>query len=162
MYKRVESQAFEALPARSLKAKAVRWLAAREYTRTELARKLSAYTDSPEDVESVLDDLAREGWQSDTRFVQSFQRVKAIKQGSALVAQGLRQKGVDPELIAQTVNQLKETEFDRAQAVWQKKFGRVGVSSDPKEKAKQARFLASRGFASSVIRRVIGGEVTDE
>lgn len=153
---------FEPLPAAGLKARAVRWLAAREYTRLELARKLKAYTDTPEDIESVLDDLEREGWQSDARFVQSFQRVKSGKQGSALIAQALRQKGVDAELIADTVNQLKGTEFDRARAVWEKKFGKVGVSQDPKEKARQARFLASRGFGGDVIRRVVGGEVGGE
>lgn len=153
---------FEPLPAAGLKARAVRWLAAREYTRSELARKLAPYTDTPNDIETVLDDLEREGWQSDARFVQSFQRVKSAKQGNALIAQGLRQKGVAPELIAQTLDQLKGTELDRARDVWNKKFGKVGISRDPKEKARQARFLASRGFGGDVIRRVVGGEVGDE
>lgn len=162
MHQKSKPEEFEPLPAAGLKARAVRWLATREYTRTELARKLSALTDTPEDIETVLDDLEREGWQSDARFVQSFQRVKATKQGSALIAQGLRQKGVDPDLIAQTLDQLKDTELARARAVWDKKFGKVGVSRDPKEKARQARFLASRGFGGDVIRRVVGGEVGED
>ncbi|MCD8494455.1 MAG: recombination regulator RecX [Burkholderiaceae bacterium] len=162
MRQKSKPEEFEPLPAAQLKAKAVRWLAAREYTRTELARKLGPYADTPEDVETVLDDLERGGWQSDARFVQSFQRVKSGKQGSALIAQGLRQKGVDPDLIARTLDQLKDTELERARAVWDKKFGKVGVSRDPKEKARQARFLASRGFGGDVIRRVVGGEVEQD
>lgn len=162
MHQKSKPEEFEPLPIAGLKARAVRWLASREYTRTELAKKLGPYTDTPEDIETVLDDLEREGWQSDARFVQSFQRVKATKQGSALIAQGLRQKGVDPELITQTLDQLKATEFDRARAVWDKKFGKVGVSHDPKEKARQARFLASRGFGGDVIWRVVGGEVGED
>jgi len=159
MRQRTKSDEFASLPAAQLKTKAVRWLANREYTRTELARKLGAYSDNPDDVQGVLDDLEREGWQSDERFVQSFQRVKSVRQGSALIAQGLRQKGVDPALIAQTLGQLKDTELDRARAVWDKKFGKDGVAQDAKTKAKQARFLASRGFASDVIRRVVAGDL---
>ena len=161
MRQTTKSDTFTPLSAAQLKARAVKWLAVREYTRGELARKLKAYTDTPEDIESVLDDLERQGWQSDARFAQSFQRVKAARQGNALIAQGLRQKGVDPELIDQTLDQLKDTELQRAQAVWAKKFGKTGVSSEPKEKARQARFLASRGFAADVIRRVVGGEVDE-
>lgn len=168
MLSKNKDQAFEALSVTQLKAKAVRWLAAREYTRAELARKLKPYTDTPIDIEVVLDDLEREGWQSDARFAQSFQRVKAVKQGNALIAQGLRQKGLDPEVIAQTMAQLKGNELERARAVWSKKFGKVGISRDPREKARQARFLASRGFGADIIRRVLddalGGVVdqTDE
>lgn len=157
-----KSEAFEPLPAAGLKARAVRWLATREYTRAELARKLGPLAATPEDIEMALDGLEREGWQSDSRFVQSFQRIKSIKQGNALIAQALRQKGVDSELIAQTLDQLKHTELDRAREVWNKKFGRVGVSRDPKEKARQARFLASRGFGADVIRRVVAGNATFE
>jgi len=159
MRQRAKPEEFEPLSASRLKAKAVRWLATREYTRVELARKLGPYTDVSQDIETVLDDLEREGWQSDVRFVQSFQRVKAAKQGSALVAQGLRQKGIAPDLIAETISQLKDTELERARAVWVKKFGAVGVSREPKEKARQARFLASRGFGSDAIRRVVGGDI---
>jgi len=158
MQSKSKADAFEALSAKQLKAKAVRWLAVREHTRAELARKLTPYTDMPEVIETVLDDLEREGWQSDARFAQSFQRVKSVKQGSALVAQGLRQKGVAPELIARTVQALKGTELARAQAVWDKKFGKAGLAQDAKEQARQARFLASRGFAGDVIRRVVGGD----
>lgn len=162
MIQRSKPEAIEPLTLAGLKAKAVRWLASREYTRAELASRLAPYADTAQDIESVLDDLEREGWQSDARFVQSFQRVKAAKQGSALIAQGLRQKGVDPVLIAQTLDQLKDSELERARAVWDKKFGKVGLSSDPREKARQARFLSSRGFSSDVVRRVVGGQVGDD
>ncbi|HEY7805405.1 MAG TPA: hypothetical protein VIC30_13365, partial [Orrella sp.] len=62
-----KSETFVPLTAAQLKTRAVRWLAAREHTRGELARKLKPYTDNPEDIETVLDDLEREGWQSDAR-----------------------------------------------------------------------------------------------
>lgn len=146
----------------ALKARAVRWLAAREYTRAELARKLGPLAQHPDDIESVLDDLARDGWQSDTRVAQSLQRLKSAKQGSALVAQAMRQKGLSNDLVMQTLDELSVTELDRARVVWQKKFGRAGLTQDPKEKARQMRFLASRGFAGDVVRRVVGGDFEDQ
>ena len=54
-------------------------------------------------------------------------------------------------LHAQTPMWLDETknEENRMQAVWRKKFG--AAPQNPAEKAKQMRFLASRGFATSTI-----------
>jgi len=50
---------------------------------------------------------------------------------------------------------LRETEFARAQALWQRKFGEV--AGDARERGRQARFLAARGFAADVVRRIVGG-----
>lgn len=53
--------------------------------------------------------------------------------------------------------QLRETEWARAQAVWRKKFG--VLPETPAERAKQARFLAARGFSSATIVKLLkGGE----
>ena len=51
---------------------------------------------------------------------------------------------------------LRETELSRAQDVWRKKFGRP--PEDAAERAKQMRFLITRGFAAEVVRRVIQGD----
>jgi regulatory protein len=49
----------------------------------------------------------------------------------------------------------RDSELDRAREVWRKKFGTAPV--DAAEKAKQIRFLQSRGFTPEVIRRAIAG-----
>ena len=54
------------------------------------------------------------------------------------------------------MEQLKDTELSRAQEVWRKKFGRP--PEDPQEKAKQLRFLITRGFNAEVVRRVVKGD----
>lgn len=141
-----------------LKSKAVRWLSVREHTRHELAQKLARFCQDEADLDRVLDDLEREGWQSDHRAARSLGRVKATKQGNALIAQQLRQKGISQELIESTLESIEGSELQRAHEVWAKKFGRQGVAEDFKERARQARFLASRGFSSEVIRKVIGGD----
>ena len=65
----------------------------------------------------------------------------------------MRQKGIAETLIDEALPQLKETEFETACAVWQKKFGALQL--DAREKARQARFLQSRGFALEVIFKVL-------
>jgi regulatory protein len=57
--------------------------------------------------------------------------------------------------------QLRESERARAYAVWSKKFS--DLPTTPAERAKQARFLASRGFSSAAITAVLkGGEWLEE
>ena len=142
----------------SLKARAVSYLSRREHSRVELARKLSPHADTPEEVEALLDSLAREGWQSDSRFVQGVVHTKSPAQGSVRIIHALRQQGISDAEVARVREQLKDTEFERAREVWQKRFGAkesAGQSSTPAEYAKQARFLAARGFTHDVIRRVL-------
>jgi regulatory protein len=151
-----------ATPARrgpSLKARAVGFLSRREYARSELARKLAAYTDDHGALDTLLDDLEREGWLSTQRFAESLVHRRAERQGVARIVQELRQHGVDEVQIGQLKETLRATEYERAVAVWQKRYGER--PADRAAYAKQARFLAARGFAHDVIRRVLGVERDD-
>jgi regulatory protein len=71
------------------------------------------------------------------------------------VRQELQAKGLPAEAIAQAVQNLRSTELERARDVWRKKFGAQPL--DAAERAKQIRFLVSRGFAPEVVRRVVAG-----
>ncbi|PQZ71498.1 recombination regulator RecX [Achromobacter sp. MYb9] len=138
----------------SLKMRAVGYLSRREHAREELARKLSAYADDAAEVEAVLDTLEKEGWLSTERFAQSLVHRRASRQGAARIVQELRQHGVDDVQVAELRDQLRATEYDRALEVWKKRFD--AKPADGAAYAKQARFLASRGFAHDVIRRIVG------
>lgn len=54
----------------TLRERALRLLARREYARAELARKLAAHVESAEELESLLDDLSERGLLSDRRYVE--------------------------------------------------------------------------------------------
>lgn len=144
----------------SLKARAVGYLSRREYARDELARKLRPYAEDPADIESVLDALQREGWQSNERFALSLVHRRAPMRGTARIVQELRQHGVDDAVVAEAGARLKATEHERAQAVWAKRYG--VKPSDRGDYARQARFLASRGFSPEVIHRILGRGGEDE
>ena len=150
-------------PGVSLKARAVGYLSRREHSRAELARKLRPYAqgdDGGAEIEAVLDDLQREGWLSNERYAQSLVHRRAPQRGTARIVQELRQQGLPDAVVAQAREQLKATEYERALAVWTKRYGNkpAGQPPDPAEYARQARFLAGRGFSHETIRRVLGGE----
>jgi regulatory protein len=67
--------------------------------------------------------------------------------------QELAAKGLSGEAVATALASIKDSELERAQAVWLKKFG--APAQDPRERAKQARFLLTRGFPAEVVNKVL-------
>jgi regulatory protein len=166
----------------SLKARALGWLAQREHSRAELRRKLlraaraeqaeralqaadlgvpeaSAGCAEPEHcVDQLLDWLQAHRYLCEERFVESRVHARSSRYGNLRIEQELAQHGVVPD--AQTLQQLKASEFGRAREVWQRKFGEQ--PADAAARAKQMRFLAQRGFSAEVVRRVIRGANDEE
>ena len=142
-----------AFDAPSLKGRALRLLGTREYSRLELQRKLAQYEEEPGTLAAALDDLQAKGFISAQRVLESVVHRRAGKLGAARIQQELLSKGLAPQAISQAMTELQTTEQARAQAVWFKKFG--AAPQDATEAARQMRFLAARGFASEVIRRVV-------
>ncbi len=143
----------------SLKGRALRLLGAREYSRAELERKLAQFEEAPGSLAQALDDLQAKGFISEQRVVESVLNRRAAKLGTARIRQELQGKGLAPEAVLEAVEQLRETEVERAREVWRKKFGEPPV--DAAERGKQMRFLASRGFGGDAIRRVVSGNFED-
>lgn len=137
----------------SLKARAVDFLSRREHSRLELRRKLQRHSDDVNEIDALLDELQQENWQSDARYAQSLINRRAYKFGTARVLQELRQNGVADVHIDSVREQLQESEFERALDVWERKFGTA--PEDRKAYAKQHRFMASRGFSSEQLRRIL-------
>lgn len=131
----------------------MRYLARREHSRVELHGKLLPYVQEGEDLNAVLDELERKNWLSDARAATLLVDSKRGRFGTQRIAHELRQKGIAENLIADAIPKLKETELDAAREVWQRKFGTA--PQDAKEKAKQVRFLQSRGFSLEVIFSVL-------
>lgn len=140
---------------KSLRARALGYLARREHSRTELARKLAPHAAEPDELTRLLDALQADRLLSDERFVDSLARTRGERYGAAWVRQELRTHDVDEELVRSAVAELQKTEFARARAVWQRRFGEPAI--DPADRARQMRFLAGRGFSEAVIRRVVRG-----
>ncbi len=102
----------------------------------------------------MLDELAELGLQSDERFAHSLLNRRGNRYGWQRIAHELRQHGVAESLIDQLQGDLIETEYDRAEQVWKKKYD--APPRDTKEYARQYRFMTSRGFGSEAVRRLLG------
>jgi regulatory protein len=159
-------------PAPSLQARALGWLAQREQSRSELRRKLlrvaqQTQTDAePDDglaagqIDRLLDALQAKGLLSEDRFVESRVRVRAPGLGTRRIQLELARHEL--KLPAQALQQLRDSELRRAMQLWQRKFGTP--AQDVRERARQLRFLAGRGFPGEVIRQVLaaGAQAQDD
>lgn len=128
----------------SLRARAMRFLARREHSRAELARKLAAIAVEGDDVEALLDELAGKGWLSDARYAELAVRSKARRFGPLKVAYQLRAKGVGDETIAAAVRAAGADGIANVEQVWRSRFSAAPVND--RERARQVRFLQGRGF----------------
>ena len=187
-------------PTRSLKARALQWLAQREQSRVELRRKLlphalieaagagagggagagadegadadadadsEAEADEPArehaganasaaraTVEALLDWLEQHQYLSPERFVEARVHARAARFGNLRIRSELKQHAL--ALPAEVAQALADTELDRATQLCERKFGAPGAApAPPAVRAKQARFLAGRGFSPDTIRRVL-------
>lgn len=143
----------------SLKGRALRLLSMREHSRTELERKLARFEEEAGTLAKALDELQAKGFINEARVIESVLHRRASKLGAARIKQELQSKGLDPQAVRDAVAGLQVTERERAQEVWRRKFGTA--PTDLKETTRQMRFLATRGFTTEVIRRVVGAK-TDE
>ncbi|MEY4059765.1 MAG: hypothetical protein RL551_1012 [Pseudomonadota bacterium] len=159
----------------SLKARALRLLSMREYSRKGLAAKLEESaarmlkfqtpTGDSEvlepviplttQIEAVLDDFEARGWLSDQRFAEALVRRRSERFGTRKIQDELAQAGVDSAKTIDLLRNLKETEYQRAHDLWFRKFGALAI--EQKERARQYRFLASKGFSSDVVSKVVAG-----
>ena len=143
----------------SLKGRALRLLAGREYSRSELERKLAAHEQEPGQLRQALDDLQAKGFIDEQRVVDSLVHRRAGRLGSGRIRHELQAKGVDAAKVAEAVAALKASEVERAREVWQKKFGQP--AADAAERARQCRFLLARGFDMEAVRKVLARPATD-
>ena len=144
-----------ATPPISLKGRALRLLSGREYSRAELERKLASHEEEPGTLVKALDELQAKDFINEQRVVDSVVHRRSPKLGTQRIRQELQAKGLAPEAVAEAVAQLRTTEVDRAREVWRKKFG--NSPADAAQRAKQMRFLATRGFGGDAIRKVVSG-----
>ncbi|PJX13711.1 recombinase RecX [Halomonas sp. 141] len=137
---------------------AIQWLARREYSRAELARKLEQKAFDADEISACLDGLAEQALQSDERFAESFIRSRIARgQGVIRIKGELRQRGVDAQTCAAALAVVEEREavdwFELARQTLERRFSSPGKT--PKERAKRERFLAGRGFDFEQIRYAI-------
>ena len=110
------------------------------------------------EVDAVLQWLEEKRFLSVERFAEARMNARAPRFGNLRIRHELAQHGA---VLSEEANQaLVASELDRARVVHARRF--AGAPSDLKESARQARFLAARGFSADVIRRVLRESSRDD
>ena len=122
----------------------------------ELSRKLTSKGHDPDTVAEIIAGLLQDTLLSNARFTEAFvhQRIRNGC-GPARIRHELRQRGIAEDLIADYIEADDGEWLARIAAVRRKRFGE-SFPKDYRERARQARFLESRGFTASQIRKVLG------
>jgi len=166
-------------PTRKLRSRLYRyaiWLLGRsELSRADLQAKIEGFVARKQEAKvksfdlpgselkqivlSVLDQLAEQNYQSDTRASKTLVRSQVFKgRGKRRIQQELKLKQLDPATVAEQLDEVNW--IINAAELRLKKFG-LPLPTEAKEKARQTRFLAYRGFDFDVIRKVLERDIEE-
>ncbi|MEI6746019.1 MAG: regulatory protein RecX [Methylococcaceae bacterium] len=141
--------------AHDIKNNCLRLLARREHSQKELLTKLIQKGFERADIQSVIDDLSANNWQSDARFAENYARSRLRKgYGATAIRYELSQKGID---VANTnlndvLLTVADNWLDLLTQTYCKKYGEIEPITR-KDWAKRCQFLLRRGFSSSQIQQ---------
>lgn len=129
-----------------IRKKSLWFLAIREHSSFEIFHKLEKAGFDLDEINQEISELKKQNFLSDERFCEMFiNSRKSQGHGPIKIIYELKNHRIDETLIKENMDSLSDFWFELAKEVRLKKFGQ----NQPKnwnEKAKQMRFLQSRGF----------------
>ena len=130
-------------------------LARREHSRAELVAKLVRSGHERVAAERTVAELAEQGLVCDARFAEALLRSQVGRGGGPLrIRRDLEARGVERSVVEGVLDPDDEEWEARAREARDKRFG-AAPPGDRSEAARQARFLAGRGFTRRQVRRAI-------
>jgi regulatory protein len=136
---------------KQIKKECLRLLTRRDHSRKEIRDKLTVKGFDPKQVSLVVDELAQTNWQDDTRYAESYTRMRSHKGfGPVRIAFELRQQGITSDVVEKIVNSTIENWPTLLAHVYSKKYPLTN-QMDSVEQARRSRFLLQRGFSSAMI-----------
>ncbi|MBW0454330.1 MAG: RecX family transcriptional regulator [Candidatus Kinetoplastibacterium crithidii] len=131
---------------------AIKFLSKRDYSCDELSKKLLSFCEDQSEIDYTIALLKEKKFLSDELFSERLVAKYISNYGSKFIFLKMKSYGLDIELIEKNIFEIKKTDFDRAVSIYEKKFG---CSNQNVSYSKKARFLASRGFPSDIVYKVL-------
>lgn len=121
-------------------------LGQQEMSRHALMKKMELWAQDKADIEPILDSFEEAGYINDQRFAEMYVRScrDGRRYGPIKIRLKLKEKGIAASLIAEVLNERDEQWYELARRARESKFG--DAPEDREAKAKQTRFLMTRGF----------------
>jgi regulatory protein len=127
------------------------YLARREHSEQELARKLATRGYDANTVAETLSALVADRLLSNARFAEAFAHARVQRgSGPQKIRAELRERGISDELIDNCLESFADTWHELAREVREKRFGQR-QPADFRERSRQMRFLQQRGFSAGQI-----------
>ncbi len=131
-------------------AVAYRSLNRRERTQAEMRAQLSRAGSDPQEVERAVATLVEQGYLDDRRFVRLFVEDKRELEGwgNDRIRQALLAKGVDRDLLEDTLGEGSDGEIERAVALLRRRF--PSPAGDRRERERALGMLLRKGYDSEL------------
>lgn len=144
----------QATSYQQLKSRALALLARRDHSVFELKRKLTQKLQtSPAQLNQLINELSESNLLNDERFCENYVDYRRSRGfGLNKIQMELREKGISTTTITEVIQQ-QDSFLEDAKRVRARKFGEE-LPKQPQDKARQIRFLMSRGFPIRVIELV--------
>lgn len=123
----------------------------------EVRSKLNSWFLHSEDVDILISDLISNNFMNEERFAEAYVsgKFRIKKWGRIKIKQHLKQKQISDYSINKALSQIDEEEYwQTLQYLAENKL--VSGKNDWDRKAKLKRYLASKGFETSLIHEVVG------
>ena len=145
--------------SKNARRRAIRYLVYRDRSRNEIIRYLKKKNFSENAVDETLIFLENNEYINDKRFAMQFGRSRIVnkKIGRLRLSLELRDKGLERQIVEETLNSLYE-EYDEkkiALSCATKKLGTYELSNSERNRRRIAKFLERKGFPSSIIYKVV-------
>jgi len=139
------------LDERAAHGLALKLLARREHSRSELVAKLRSKGARDSVIFDLLDKLSAASLQSDERFCESYVHARSARGfGPRRIRGELRDRGLSEQYSTQALQSCELNWQSIANAARTKKFGH-NVPAETKERLRQMRYLEYRGFTHDQI-----------
>ena len=136
---------------KQIKESGLRLLARREHSQKELLNKLLLRGFGKDEILVVIDEFALQGWQSDSRYAESYARSRIQKgYGPAWISYELKKKGIEAVDLEDLVCKTAGSWLELLEQIYTKKYGH-DLRIDRNDWAKRSRFLMQRGFSGTMI-----------
>ncbi len=140
------------------KTRAEAYCSAAEHCRSEVRAMLERHGAEKPDIESIINNLVKEGFIDESRYSHAFvhDKVRFAKWGRVKIAQALWQKRIPQDITDAALESIDYDEYLAAlKDVVKAKFRTVKGATEYERKMKTMRSVCSRGYEPALVRKVL-------
>ena len=140
------------------KTRAEAYCSSAEHCRSEVRSMLERHGAEKPDIESIINNLVKEGFIDESRYARAFvhDKVRFAKWGKVKIAQALWQKRIPQDITDAALESIDDDEYLAAlKDVVKAKFRTVKGATEYERKMKTMRSVCSRGYEPALVRKVL-------